>query len=108
MGTGFKADPDRLHFLALFLAAAGFLFLPLFLIDILAVVHDLGDRRLDIRADFDKIKILLFGEAQSILSAHGPELLAVLVNDLDFSGPYLVVGAELLYQTLYIETDDLL
>ncbi|KAF5045331.1 hypothetical protein DSECCO2_482370 [anaerobic digester metagenome] len=92
--VGVRPEFDFLD-LDLGLALLGFLGLLLFLVEILAVVHDLADRRLGVGRHLDQVKTQLFGTFQGLGHAHDAQLVPVISYNPDFLGPDLLVPAGL-------------
>ena len=59
------------------LVLLGFFFFLQLLETVLAVVHDLADRRNGVRRDLDKVKVLLLGKRQGVGRGHNTKLAAV-------------------------------
>jgi len=91
VGSGFEADSYRLSFG--FLGFGALLLLPLLSVHIFTIIHDLGNGRGDIRADFDEVQALLLGQFHGIRGLDDPELFAVLIDDLELRQAYLVVDS---------------
>ena len=79
----------------LLLVPAGFARLLRRLVFVLAVVHDLADRRSGVRGDFDKVEIGVRGDAQCVFDAHDAYLLPPWANQSDFRYADALVDAGL-------------
>src|SRR5439155_7545401 len=64
----------------------------LFLVLVLAEIHDPADRRHRSRRDLDEVESLLLGDGQRGRRRHDPELLSRLVDHADFSNTNALVG----------------
>ena len=65
------------------------------LVLVLAVVHDLADRRSGVRGYFDKVEIGIRGDAEGVFDAHNAYLLATWSDQADFRDSNALVDAGL-------------
>src|SRR5690606_33447262 len=65
------------------------------LVLVLAVVHDLADRRPGVGGDFDKVEIGFRGDAESVFDAHDSNLLTSRSDQTDFGYANALVDAGL-------------
>jgi hypothetical protein len=79
----------------LLLIPAGFARLLRRLVFVLAVVHDLADRRPGVRGNFDKVEIGVRGDAQCVFDAYDAYLLPSWANQSDFRYADALVDAGL-------------
>src|SRR6186997_1283287 len=68
----------------------GFLLL---LVAVLAVVHDLGDRRIGLRGDLDKVEILAVGILERFLNRLHSELSAIRIDEPDLRDTDVLVDS---------------
>ena len=76
------------------LLLAGGAFALVFLIQELAVVLDLADRRDGVRGDLYKIERLFAGHLERVEGRHDAKLLAVFVDDADLTGTDTLISAD--------------
>ncbi|BDZ53410.1 hypothetical protein GCM10025870_04830 [Agromyces marinus] len=77
------------------LVAPGFLRLLRSLVLVLAVVHDLDDRRTGVRRDFDEIEVGLLREPQCHLDLHDADLLSARAHEADLGDADTVIGTRI-------------
>jgi hypothetical protein len=95
MGVDVRAHLDLLDLDdLLLLALLGGLLLVLILQ--LAQIEDLADRRFRVRRDFDEVETRLFGKRQSFIGGNDAEILAFIVDELDFGNANVPIGARAL------------
>lgn len=87
----------ELDFLDLYLGLTlfGFLGLFLFLVKILAIVHNLTDRRLGVGRHLDEIKPDFFGALERLGNRHDAQLIAVITYYANLFCPDLLISAGL-------------
>ncbi len=62
---------------------------------ILAVVHELANRRTGLRRDLDKVKLPLLCQGQRVPAGHDAQLFAVLIHDAHLAVANLLVNHEI-------------
>ena len=88
-----RVQPNVLEFALLVLFGGLFFFFGL-LVLVLAVVHDLADRRLGLWCHFDQVNPALAGDEQCVARRHDAELAAIVVNNADLAGAYPLIHVD--------------
>ena len=70
------------------------------LVQVLAVIHDSANRRVCSGRDFDEIQTSFFRNLDCRLGRQNAELLVVIVNDANFSGPDPVIHPDVFIDNL--------